>query len=161
MNKYCLIQNQPLVFIKFMAAPTDTRQGYSIVPYTKLAEPTYDRETQKISPLREVTLEGVTDGWTVGDLTEGELKQKTFQRAVATGFDTGLGYSLKISDYDRTQFTQLLAAVNEFLSAGAMTLNSPVDIWDTEGEKHTVTVTVFKQLIMGLSLYYMQINAAK
>jgi hypothetical protein len=72
-----------------------------------------------------------------------------------------MGFSLKLYDHDRTQFTQQLALVNEALAANAITLETEVAIWDTESVKHMVTAGQFKQLVIGMGFYFLQLNAAK
>jgi hypothetical protein len=162
MKTHALISLNPATFIEFKDGPANTKAGFAIVPYSREDAPeNVNQLTHKLESKRTVTAQAVVDGFEVVALTVGEAKIAAFNAAVNAGFDTGLGYSLKLYDHDRAAFTQLLVLVNEAVNAGAMTEQSTVDIWDTEGVKHTVAVSLYRQLILGYGAYYQAINAAK
>jgi hypothetical protein len=161
MKNYALISLNPATFVRFMDGPANCKQGFAVVPYSREDAPEYNALTHKLESKRTVTSDSVVDGFEAVPLSESEAKIATFNAAVAAGYDTGMGFSLKLHDYDRNQFNQQLALVNEAIAVGVITLETEIAIWDTEGEKHLVTAGTFKQLIIGLGFHFMQLNAAK
>jgi hypothetical protein len=162
MKNYALITTTaPKELIREMDAPTNVKAGYKIVPIQRDEQPDYNALTHKLEPKTSITLTKVTYGWNAVALSEGEAKNATYKAAMTAGFDTGMGFSLKLYDNDRTAFTQLLVLVNEAVKAGAMTEASTVDIWDTTSTKHTVTVAQYRMLVLGYGAYFQQITSAK
>lgn len=76
--------------------------------------------------------------------------QRIFLEAVAAGYDTGLGYTIGITDADRSQFTQLLVI---FQTASAPD-DTDVSIADITGQLHQVTLADFRTLMVAAGLYY-------
>ena len=69
---------------------------------------------------------------------------------LASGWDTGLGYSLAAGDADQAQFTKMLVLVSTGLSVGAIQATDPQTFADKTGALHTLPTSQF----IGLMLQY-------
>lgn len=64
------------------------------------------------------------------------------------------GFTLAMADSDRAQFTQLLTLIQEALSLGLITNDTPQTIADKAREKHTITTLRLRQILVGYGLHY-------
>jgi hypothetical protein len=81
-------------------------------------------------------------------------KRTAFNVAIATGFDTGMGFKLAIGDADRNAFTQMLVLVNTAKEKGVINDTTAQTIADIEGKPHTVTTAQFTGLMLAYGAYY-------
>ena len=64
------------------------------------------------------------------------------------------GFTLALGDNDRSQFTQMLTLVQEALSLGLITNETPQTIADKDGGKHTVSTLRLRQILVLYGLHY-------
>jgi hypothetical protein len=64
------------------------------------------------------------------------------------------GFSLKLADFDRAMFNQMLTLIREGLDLGLMTNEDLVKIADVNGDLHEITVLRFRQIMVGYGFYY-------
>ena len=64
------------------------------------------------------------------------------------------GFTLALGDNDRSQFAQMLTLVQEALSLGLITNETPQTIADKDGGKHTVTTLRLRQILVLYGLHY-------
>ena len=76
--------------------------------------------------------------------------KELFAEKVKDGYDTGLGYTIGITDADRNQWVQLLVMMRE----GNAPDDTTVSISDITGQLHQVTLAEFRTLMVAAGLYY-------
>ena len=64
------------------------------------------------------------------------------------------GFTLALGDNDRSQFIQMLTLVQEALSLGLITNETPQTIADKDGGKHTVSTLRLRQILVLYGLHY-------
>lgn len=64
------------------------------------------------------------------------------------------GFSLKLADFDRSMFNQMLTLVREGLDLGLMANEDLVKIADVNGDLHEISVLRFRQIMVGYGSYY-------
>jgi len=72
---------------------------------------------------------------------------------LAQGFDTGLGFALKIGDTDQHTFAAYKVMLDAALQANAKTTSSVVVVGDVAGELHSITVAQFYGFILVYGSY--------
>lgn len=84
-----------------------------------------------------------------------DARLQQFQTTVEAGYTVQPeGFTLALGDADRVQFTQLLTLIQEALSLGLITNETPQSIADQAGAKHTVTTLRLRQILVGYGLAY-------
>lgn len=73
----------------------------------------------------------------------------------AAGWDTGQGYSLKISPEDQYTFASFKTFIGLAVEKGAMTAATQVAIYDTDDEAHMVAASDVDDLLLGYGTYCM------
>jgi hypothetical protein len=64
------------------------------------------------------------------------------------------GFSLKLADFDRSMFNQMLSLVREGLDLEQLTSETLVKIADTTGQLHEVTVQRFREIMLSYGFFY-------
>jgi hypothetical protein len=64
------------------------------------------------------------------------------------------GFSLKLADFDRSMFNQMLSLVMLALQVGAITTETVQKIADTTGQLHEVTTGRFLQIMLEYGSFY-------
>lgn len=82
-------------------------------------------------------------------------KQAQAKAALEAGYTVQPdGFTLAMGDSDRAQFTQLLTLIQEALSMGLITNDTPQTIADKAREKHTITTLRLRQILVMYGLHY-------
>jgi hypothetical protein len=81
--------------------------------------------------------------------------EEKFVEKIKDGYDTGFGYFLALGESDRNAFTQLLVLLREANAPDAM----EVDVADTNGVLHKVSVAQLRPMLINYGLYYQGIWA--
>lgn len=81
---------------------------------------------------------------------------QSFVGLINAGFDTGLGWFLPIDDVSRSTLNQLRGQLIEGIDLGIWTMDSqcPVEILDTNGDSHQITVGQARHIIFLAGNYY-------
>ena len=69
------------------------------------------------------------------------------------GFDTGLGFAIKIGDVDQHAFAANKIMLDSAVQAGQRTLDSQVVVADVMGNPYSVTVAYFCQMMLAYGAY--------
>lgn len=142
--------DDPPQFVRWMDASTNTKAGFSVVPRIAQDRPEYDAATETLTPTQTVTLDAVTEGWTITALPEDDVKHITYISALDAGYTVpGLGITLALQEHDRNAFTGLLTLVNEAVSAGLQTESDLVTIANLNGAPHAVTIAQLRGIMLG------------
>lgn len=72
---------------------------------------------------------------------------------LARGYDTGLGFSIKIGETDQHTFAAYKVLLDATLAAGAKTADSSVVIADVDGKPYLITIGQFSQLTLAYGGY--------
>lgn len=132
-----------------------TKPGFTWLAVDYQADEEFDPATQKLTEQRTVTGNSVIIQKVATALSTQELAQLNYYNAVVAGYTVQPeGFTLKIEDQDRIAFSQLLGLVREALELGLITDANEQVITDINGQPHTVTVLRFRQIMVGLGLYY-------
>lgn len=101
----------------------------------------------------------IVDGW---DWEDREAKANAFTEAIAAGFDTGLGWRLPLDETSRGELDKLRNQLREGIDLGFLTNDSPcpIQLLDTAGIGHSMTVGQARQLIFAGGNYYAGLVAA-
>lgn len=82
-------------------------------------------------------------------------QQKQIQDKIAAGYLVlPEGFTLKLEDFDRGLFTQMLSLVREALDLGLINNNALQVISDINGQEVTITALRFRQIMVGYGMYY-------
>jgi hypothetical protein len=86
-----------------------------------------------------------------------------FSQRVAAGYDTSLGWFLPIDDESRAALGELRTQLNEGISLGAWTNNTPcpVQLRAKDGSLHSGTIGEIRSLIFEAGNYYAQLVTAR
>ena len=110
--------------------------------------PTYNPETQKLfydTNLREYIV--------IEKSNQDNLREK-----IEEGFTVNPeNITLAISESDRSAFSQMLTLVQEAISLGMITNDTPQTIADKSGTLHTVSTLRFRQIMVMYGMYYKQL----
>lgn len=91
--------------------------------------------------------------WVIVQARDAKLAQA--RAAVEAGYTVQPeGFTLALGDNDRSQFAQMLTLVQEALSLGLITNETPQTIADKDGGKHTVTTLRLRQILVLYGLHY-------
>ena len=94
--------------------------------------------------------------WPVNDYEYAYEPDRILTEAIEAGYDTGLGYTLALTEKDRSQFVSMLVLLRE--------ANAPDDmmteIADNTGTLHQLSVQALRQLLVNYGAYYQTLWAA-
>jgi len=85
------------------------------------------------------------------------LRRRTFYRVRKTLTTPKTDIYLKMSDDDRVSWNQLLTLINEMISLGNISVDTPLQIADKNNVLHVFTVQQIKNILTGLGFYYYQL----
>jgi hypothetical protein len=121
--------------------------------------PTYDPDTQRITATGNWP-EGMRE-YEVVALNLDEVKQRRkskidgdFEALVEQGFDTGLGFSLRLQDRDRTAFSQRKQLLDTAVALGQAQETDTSMIADTDGNRHEVDYGQLTTILLQYGFYY-------
>jgi len=81
-------------------------------------------------------------------------KMAAWRRAkLRTGFDTGLGFAIKMTDADQHTFAAYRVMLDSAVQAGQRTLDSQIVVRDVNGDPYSVTVAQFCQMMLAYGAY--------
>ena len=69
------------------------------------------------------------------------------------GFDTGLGFAIKMADADQHTFAAYRVMLDSAVQAGQRTLDSQIVVRDVNGDPYSVTVAQFCQMMLAYGAY--------
>ena len=69
------------------------------------------------------------------------------------GFDTGLGFAIKIADSDQHAFAANKVMLDSAVQAGQRTLDSQIVVGDVNGDPYSVTVAQYYQMMLAYGAY--------
>lgn len=154
--KYALIQIEPLKVMKYVSDPNlELRGGFKVVPIVKESPPSFDMMTEKLEKSVNVTIDAVTESWTIVPLSESEIKRIDFANKIASGYAVpNTDIVLALNENDINAFSTLLTLIKEAIELGQLTENDVTTISDINGNLHEVTVSQLRLILLGYGFYY-------
>jgi hypothetical protein len=169
MKTFGLLATQTLVSLPFdddgnaitdSLKPHDAGDDWTppvVVPLVKIDKPT--EPSGKVAEPKLVWFEDrVERQWDLVDLSPAALRETieaTFRTTVAAGHCiTPEGWCLAMDDIDRANWSQLLVLLREAEGLGGITGESTVQFLDITGTPRQLTLTRFREVIVGLGQAY-------
>lgn len=134
---------------------SNNNDGSKSLRYYIDEKPLYNINTERlINNGYTVNDTGVFVNYTISQIPSGEISLNNYNLAVASGYDTGFGFKIRLEEADRAVLTQGLNFVNEGLMNGYLNTGSYVPIKDYNGVMHQITVLQYKQIWFMGGAYY-------
>lgn len=122
------------ILVHYSAEATDDDRNKAAVIVASFNE---DLEIAKVKQLEKLRLE--------------------FEAAGAAGYDTGLGFKLRASTEDQTEFNKLQTSIAMFTQAGFWNDATPITILDTDLLPHTVSISQWQAIGLGYVGFCLQL----